>query len=143
MSQTDLTRYTKACNYPGRLDEAAVELYLCAYLRALGIERKIVRLREGWELKDHPSLDRSINAILDDFLKRSPSALAALAARDARAALAALAARDALTALAALDALDARAALAAGDALDARAARDARHPSPVALIAELLAMKDG
>ena len=34
-----------------------------------------------------------------------------------------------------LDALD--------DALDARAALDARHPSPVALIAELLAMKDG
>ena len=125
MSQTDLERYTEACNYPGRLDEAAVELHLSAYLRALGIERKIVRIREGWELSEHPSLDRSINAILDDFSKRNPSAaraaLAALAALDVRAARAARAARTAR------DALDARAALDARDALDALDARDARR----------------
>lgn len=114
MSQTDLDRYTEACNYPGRLDEAAVELHLGAYLRALGVDRKIERLRPGWELEDHPSLWRSVNFVLDEFLKRNPSALAALAALDARDALAAraaLAARDARDALAARDALDARDAL--------------------------------
>src|ERR1700688_576696 len=142
MSQTDLQRFTEACNYPGRLDEAAVEAHLTNYLRALGIERKIVRLRGGWDLREHPSLDRSINAILDDFVKRSASAHAAHAARaahdardahDARAARAAhaaraaRAARDAHHARAPTAASDAHAARAAHDAHDARAARAAHY----------------
>ena len=91
MSQTDLERFTEACNYPGRLDETAVERHLTVYLEALGIQRRIERLHSGWLVYDHPPLKRSVDAILDDFAKRSGrsigAALAARAARDASAAL--------------------------------------------------------
>jgi hypothetical protein len=120
VSQTELERYSAACDYPGRLDEAAVAENLGVYLHALGVERKIVRLPSGWRLEEHPALLKYTNAILDDLVKRNPAfALDARAARDAIAARDARAARAALAALAALDARDARAARAA------RAARDA------------------
>ena len=78
--------YVEACNYPGKLDESAVEAALSVYLRALGIERKIVRLRQGWTLKENPSLASCVEWILFDFIKRigyNPIGLDALAARDA------------------------------------------------------------
>ena len=136
MSRTDLHRFTEACNYPGCIDEAEVENHLRGYLAALGVERTIVRLREGWTLDEHPALARSINAGIDDFGKRSPAARAALDALDARAARAARAALDALdarAARAARDALAALAARAARDARDARAALDALDALSTAL----------
>jgi hypothetical protein len=113
--------YIEACTYPGKLDEKAVKSALGTYLSALGIKRKIVRLAPGWTLSQHPSLDQTINLILDDFQKR-----AALDALDARVARVALDALDALDARVAQAALDARAALAALDARVAQAALDAR-----------------
>ena len=112
MSQTDLERFTEACNYPGRLDETAVERHLTVYLEALGIQRRIERLHSGWLVYDHPPLKRSVDAILDDFAKRSGRSIgAALAARAARDASAALDASDASAALAARAASAAIAAL--------------------------------
>lgn len=103
---TLLERYTEACNFPGVLDEARVEACLESYLKALGITRRVVRIRAGWQLSDYPDLERQTSEILDDAVKRSPGlARDALDARDARAARAAL---DALDARAARDALDAR-----------------------------------
>ena len=126
-------QHAEACNYPGRLDEAEVELQLTKYLIALGVTRKIERLAQGWRLEDHPSLEKYAKAVLDDWVKRNPAVrVAARDARDALDALDALAARDArdardaLDALAARDARDARDALAARDARDARDARAAR-----------------
>jgi hypothetical protein len=60
-------------------------------------------LEYGWTLKQHPSLEKYVNQVLDDFATRSP--------RDA------LAARDALDASDALDALDARDALDANESI--------------------------
>ena len=112
--------------YCGVCDSRIVEIKVVEYILALGVKRAIVRLESGWQLADHPSLDRSVNAILDDCVKRNPSArTAALAARAALNALDALDARDARDALDARDARDARDALDALDARDARAARDA------------------
>src|SRR5438105_2175367 len=59
MLKTDLQRFTAACDYPGSLDEPTVEQQLQAYLSALGVERKIVRLTNVWRLEDHPSIARS------------------------------------------------------------------------------------
>ena len=85
MSQTDrdLERFKAACDYPGVLDEQAVEHELAAYLRALDLRRQIVRLRPGWRLEDHPPLKRHVELVLDTWAKRHldaadvPSALAA------------------------------------------------------------------
>jgi hypothetical protein len=104
--------YVEACNYPGKLDEPAVESALQQYLAALGVKRDVVHLRQGWTLQGNPPLAKVINEILDDFQRRTGykpvlrDAQAALAALDARAA------QDALDAQAALDARDARAAQA-------------------------------
>jgi hypothetical protein len=98
MANDLLQRYTEACNYPGVIDDAAVDKYLSEYLAALKVERKIVRLQRGWKLDDYPSLDAAIQSILVDCGER----------RAARAARDALAARDARDALAARDARDAR-----------------------------------
>ena len=123
----DFDRFVMACTYPGVIDPGAVESHLRDYLKALGVERKIVRLDANWSLDDHPDLAASVDAVLADFAKRvgvkPPSA------RDARAALAAIAARDARDAIDARDARDAiaaRDASAASAALDAIDARDAR-----------------
>ena len=104
--------FADACSYPGLLDEQAVERSLADYLAALRVERKIVRLRDGWNLAEHESLNRQANAILDDFAQRTGRTAPVRAARAARAAL---------------DALDARAALAALDALAARDGSRALH----------------
>ena len=111
-----LADFSAACDYPGTLNESLVEKSLAEYLSVLGVERKIQRLPVGWKLNEHPSLERSVNRILDDFTKRNPNAVAARAAR---------AAIDAIDARAARDAIDARDAIAAIDARAARAARDA------------------
>jgi hypothetical protein len=142
MSQTELQRFTEACNYPGKLDESAVEQHLRAYLGALGAERQVVQLRQDWRLEDHPSLKRNIGLILQDFEKRSPAALAALAARAARAASDALAARDASDALAARAARDALAARAARAASDARDASDALAARAARAASDALAARD-
>ena len=84
MSQTDLARFTEACNYPGALDAVAVERNLQNYLDALGVKRKIERLPLGWRLEEHPALSRYADAVLDNFVKRSPNARAARDALDAR-----------------------------------------------------------
>ena len=47
-------RFAAACVYPGKLDEQAVERELAAFLQALGMRRRIVRLRAGWRLQDDP-----------------------------------------------------------------------------------------
>ena len=54
MSQTDLERYTEACNYPGRIDPPEIERQLSAYLDALGVKRNIRQLKSGWHLGDEP-----------------------------------------------------------------------------------------
>jgi len=108
---TDAQRFAAACDYPGSLDAAGVERELDRYLKALGVKRDVRRLDADWSVFEEPSLLRSANWILDDCVKRNPSARAALDARDARAARAALDARDARDALDARDARDARAAL--------------------------------
>jgi len=86
----DHERYCAACDFPATLDEAAVETGLKAYLKALGVERKVQRLHPGWQLVDYPSLDRYVDAVLDEFEKR-------VGARDARDALDALDAKEAMT----------------------------------------------
>ena len=82
-SKSLIALHTEACNYPGRLDEAAVEKAIREYLAALGVTRSVVRLRRGWTLEDHPDLRTHIEAIL---LQAFPSARAARAASDASAA---------------------------------------------------------
>ena len=136
---TLLEQYTKACEFTGTVNEQRVEASLTAYCEALGVKRKIKRLRAGWSLETEPELKRSIDAILEDFAKRNAlsvqaaqaaraalAARAARAARDSKAARDARAARAARDALAARDARDARDAQAALDARDAQAALDAR-----------------
>src|SRR5580658_9745205 len=88
-----LDQYKEACNFPGRLDEVAVQRHLAEYCSALGVNRKIRRLPSNWMLSGEPDLARNIDLILEDFAKRSPKKKSA--ARDASAARAALAASDA------------------------------------------------
>lgn len=64
-------RYVEACNYPGRLDPAAVERSLDEYCKALKVERKIVRIERGWTLDNYPELDKTVDEILADFAKRA------------------------------------------------------------------------
>ncbi|MDR3514052.1 MAG: hypothetical protein P4L73_20645, partial [Caulobacteraceae bacterium] len=85
----DHDRFCAACDYPGVLDEAAVERQLADYLKALGMQRQVVRLRQGWTLDEHPSIRRSVDQILDDVAKRIGWKRGdARAARAARPALA-------------------------------------------------------
>ena len=133
-SKAMLARFKAACDYPGVLNEAAVEAALTQYVAALGIKRNVVRLRREWSVSDHPALARACDEVLADFAGRRAARAAraasdALDALDASAASDASAARAARDASAALDALAASAASAASDAsaaLDALAARDAR-----------------
>src|SRR6185437_12191582 len=136
-----LDRYKEACNYPGRLDEAAVDGSLKEYLAALGIKREVMRITRPWCRV--PGLTELVAELAADVRARSGGrqhgndALHAIAARDALDALDARAAIDASAASAALDAraaIAASAAIAAGAASaasassaarDARAARDA------------------
>src|SRR6185312_5083424 len=137
-----LDRYKEACNYPGRLDEAAVDGSLKEYLAALGIKREVMRITRPWCRV--PGLTELVAELAADVRARSGgrhhgnAALDAIAARDALDALDARAAIDASAASAAIDAraaraaLDARAASAASAAIadrDARAARDALDAS--------------
>src|SRR5208282_690203 len=66
-----LDRFAAACDYPGVLDEAAVEKQLGLYLKALGEKRKIVRLCEGWSLSDHPSLAKYALEIAEKIYPRA------------------------------------------------------------------------
>jgi hypothetical protein len=103
MSLTDLDRFNAACAYPGKLDAQAVERELAAFLRALGVRRRLVRLRaERRPEDDRPRrlfaavrLARRLRALIgdSDFARHVPTANAALDARrasDAGAAVAAI-----------------------------------------------------
>lgn len=72
--------FVAACDFPGVLDQSAVEHSLSRYLAAIGEKREIVRLPAGWRLADFPTLDTYVDEVLKEF--------------DARAALAALAAKS-------------------------------------------------
>src|SRR5690349_19374510 len=93
-----LSRYEDTCNYPSTIDDQRFERHLAEYLKALGVQRNIVRLPNGWNVFEHPTLMRYTYDVLDDFAKRT-----------GRGRTVRLAARDALDARAARDALDARA----------------------------------
>ena len=90
---TILDAYKEACNYPGKLDEAAVEHHLRRYLDALGVTREVRMIRQGWSLESEPALGRYVGSILRDFASRAGRPI--LDARDARDALDAFAASDA------------------------------------------------
>lgn len=62
-----IENFTTACDYPGKLDPAAVETALAEYLKALGITRKIVRLEKGWTLSDHFALKKQVDEILEEI----------------------------------------------------------------------------
>jgi hypothetical protein len=70
MSRTDLDRFEAACVYPGKLDEQAVERELAAFLQALGMHRRVVRLRPGWRPHDDPPRNRDIKWILAECVSR-------------------------------------------------------------------------
>src|SRR5258708_37296761 len=71
MSLTDLDRFKAACVYPGKPDEQAVERELAAYLQALGMSRRIVRLRAGSRPEDDTPVERNIEWILAESIKRN------------------------------------------------------------------------
>jgi hypothetical protein len=79
MSLTDLDRFKAACVYPGKLDEQAVERELAKFLQALGVRRRVVRLRTSWHPQDDPPLDRDIAWILAECVKRHVGVRAILA----------------------------------------------------------------
>jgi len=69
VSLTDLRRqFDEACNYPGRLDSASVENHLVAYLKALGITRKIKRLMPGWSVES--GVESQQDAVRSDTQER-------------------------------------------------------------------------
>jgi hypothetical protein len=105
-----LEEFKAACNYPGKLDEEAVNTALRRYCIALGVKRDVMRLRRGWRVEDIHALKCWALRIADDIKARR-------------------AASDASDASAASAASDASAASAARDARDASAARDARDAS--------------
>jgi hypothetical protein len=69
-------RHKAACEFPGVLDELAVERELAAFLQALGVSRRIVRLKAGWRLNDHPPIQRNVERILDEWVSLDRAALA-------------------------------------------------------------------
>lgn len=81
MMHPDHDRYAKACEFPGSLDESSVEDALAQYLEALGMKRKITRIRAAWTLEEHPELERYTNEVLDTC-KPILNIVAALASRD-------------------------------------------------------------
>src|SRR6185369_6759641 len=113
----DFESYTEACNYPGVINDAAVERALAAYCAALNVKRTIRRVTRPW-WRDLDLLT-VVMQVADDVVQRD-------AARDARDALAARAVRGARGARAGHAARVALAAHDARDARDALAARDAR-----------------
>ena len=72
-----LAVYSAACDYPGRLDEAQVEAHLKRYLKILSIDKKVERIRQGWDVHESPSLFRYANAVLDDSHFTKPQVLVA------------------------------------------------------------------
>src|SRR5262245_60976363 len=63
----EFDRYIAACDYPGTLDEQAVDAALCGYLSALGVRRDVLRLRQGWLVQEHADLLRACRDILGRF----------------------------------------------------------------------------
>jgi hypothetical protein len=122
MSLTDLDRFRAACAYPGELDEQAVERELAAFLRALGMSRRIARLRAGGGREDDPPLNANIERILDSCVKRNLRVRFRPVAALFRMVGAALHLRPILNG-------DADFALDVLGGGDARAALDARHAS--------------
>ena len=118
MSLTDLDRFKAACVYPSKLDEQAVERELAAYLQALGMSRRIVRLRAGSRPEDDTPVERNIEWILAESIKRNLRVPAVPAFRPFHAT------QDDGAAFP-CDVLSYRVARAALDALAARRASDA------------------
>jgi hypothetical protein len=81
MSLTDLDRFKVACAYPGKLDERAVKRELAAFLWALGVHRRIVRLRACLPILPRP-FNLDIEWILAECVKRNKPDLAARAFLD-------------------------------------------------------------
>src|SRR5262249_11358658 len=115
MSPTDLDRYAAACVYPGKLDEQAVERELTKFLQAVGVRRRIVRLKAGVRPGGDPAPDRDIERVLAECGKQNLSARAVFARRAARRLRATLDGHSA--------------AVIVFEARATRAARDARHAS--------------
>lgn len=67
----DMERYVEACNLTNPIDEAAVESHLREYLRALGINRNVCRIRRGWKIDDYPDLAKTVDEIIVDAQKRA------------------------------------------------------------------------
>jgi hypothetical protein len=63
-SKSALRRFTEACNYPGVIDEAAVDAQLRRYLQALGIKRDVRQLQRGWKLENEPALKKYVDEVL-------------------------------------------------------------------------------
>ena len=74
MSQTEtdlFKRYVAACDYPGTLDVSAVESALKRYLKALGIKRRVVRLKANWSLLEDAALERYVWQVIAELSKRA------------------------------------------------------------------------
>jgi hypothetical protein len=91
MSLTDLDRFKVACAYPGKLDERAVKRELAAFLWALGVHRRIVRLRACLPILPRP-FNLDIEWILAECVNRNKPDLAARDTRDEQVARASAAA---------------------------------------------------
>ena len=80
-----LEQYVDACNYPGVLNEAAVETALQEYLLALGVKKNVRRLPRGWTLDEHPAIARNVDFIIGQLRVASVAHVAsdASVARDA------------------------------------------------------------
>lgn len=66
----DFDRYVAACNYPGDLDEDAVERHLAEYITAIGTRREVRQLRRGWRLETEPALKNNIAQLIAESKKR-------------------------------------------------------------------------
>ena len=64
----EFKQYVESCNYPGVLDEEAVNQALQDYLKSLKLDLKVKKISKGWKLEDEPSLIRYV----DEVLKRLP-----------------------------------------------------------------------
>ena len=105
-----LQDYINACSFPGRLDDAAVEDALRAYLAALGVTKTVRRLPRCWTMDDHPAIQRNVDFIVDKMMD-------AMGATDATDAMDATGAMDARVATDAMDAPIASHRLACWDIL--------------------------
>jgi hypothetical protein len=152
MSLTDLDRFKAACVYPGKLDERAVERELAAFLQALGVRRRITRLRRAghdgppaYVPSENPlvPLHRDVEWILRECVKRNPGVHRSSAVRALFRAVGAARPRGATFDEEALVGFAGFAALVS-DIRPAHAALAVRHASAaLAAVAAVAALVDG